>query len=165
MNDRIGFSKGRQFVSHIIMWLTGGKVSHTFIIYFDEDFQADYIFEATTWGIRIVPYDAFAKKYNVVAVFKPQYPLDKGFVELGKWLGRKYDFSGLIGMIFVLFGRWIRHKWFNPMASSKAMFCSEAVSNVLLWSGYPGFNFRPDTVSPKELMDFCKSHGNDFDEL
>lgn len=158
MNDRIGFSRGKQIISHIIMWATGGKVSHAFIVYFDEDFQADYIFEATTWGIRIVPFETYKKKYNVVAVYSPGHPLTRGFLELGLWIGRKYDFTGLVGMLFVLFGRFLQCKWKNFMAAPKAMFCSEAVSNVLLWSNYPNFNLDPGTVDPKQLMNFCNEH-------
>jgi len=158
VNNRIGFSKGNQITSKIIMWLSSGSVSHAFMIYFDEDFKADYIFEATTQCIRIVPLGVYKKKYNIVAVYTPLHPLENGFVELGKWLGAKYDFTGLFSFIFVILGRIFKYRWRNFLASSDAMFCSEAVSNVLRWSKYPGFHYSPDMVSPEDLLNFCKKN-------
>jgi hypothetical protein len=113
------------------------------------------VMEATEGGFRIVPLDKFSQQNFVVAVFTPKYSIEMGLKASVDWLGEHFDYAGLVGMAFVSLGRWLRRKWNNPWASSKAMFCSEAVVRVLQASNYPGAEgMLPTNTSPEDLLEF-----------
>lgn len=156
--DRIVFSAGNSWLSKAIMWFTRGKASHSFFVYYDQDFEADMILEATggpmSGGFRIIDYEDFKKKNKIILEHEARHDLSVGFKKSRKWLGAQYDLGGLIGFIWVLLGRWLRKTWHNPFCSSRALFCSEAVARVCQWSSYPGFEeVDPETMSPQDLID------------
>lgn len=155
MNDRIGFSTTKNWLSRIIRWFTQASVSHAWLLYFDVDFGQDMVLESTLEGVRIIPYEVFKKNNLIVKVAIPSQDLKIGLVKAGETLGSNYDFTGLFGMLWVMFGRWLRKKWRNPMERPHSMFCSEFVAQVLKWSGYPGTDFwDPSDMTPKDLYEF-----------
>jgi len=155
MNDRIGFSTTKKWLSRIIRWFTKAPVSHAWILYYDLDFAQEMVLEATLEGVRIVPYEVFKQHNSVVRVFIPSHSLKQGFAKVGETLGSTYDFGGLFGMLWVLLGRWCRQKLKNPWNKAQAMFCSEFVAQVLRWSYYPGTEYWvPENMTPADLYTF-----------
>lgn len=150
---RIGFSTTNAPLSRLIRWLTKSAVSHTWLVYYDEDFGQDMVLEATLTGVRLVPYDVFKRHNKLVTEVRPvTVPLQAGLAEVGRWLGAHYDFGGLLGMAVVLLGRSLKRRWRNPLRSSRAMFCSELVAVALKASKYPGTDsWVPSQVDPDTL--------------
>jgi hypothetical protein len=122
-------------------------------------FGIEMVMEASVDGFHLVPYDVFSAKHDLIIVVSLD-PAQSAAVEgavkrAATWLGQEYDVGGLFGNAFVLIGRWFRRKWKNPLASSKSMFCSEAVVRVLQSAEYPGTSdLDPETTTPQDLMDF-----------
>ena len=155
---RVGFStQPKNIFSRMIRWFTKAPCSHAFLVYYDHDFEQDYVMEATEGGFRIVPLNKFVLKNHIVAIIQPKFPIDAGLKEAATWLGEHYDYLGLIGMTVVAVGRWLKRKWNNPLASPRSMFCSEAVTRVLKNVNYPGMvTFEPSTTEPADLLEFFK---------
>ncbi len=152
---RIGFSTTNALLSRIIRRLTGSKVSHAFLVYWDVDFEREMVMEAMGRGFRIVPFDKFRQHNRVVGVFTPRHSIERGLRRAVDWLGADYDARGLLGMVLVLVARWFTlRRRRNPFGSSRAFFCSEAVARACVWSEYPGFDLDPEATTPKDLFDF-----------
>lgn len=153
--DRIGFSTGTGILSRIIRWFTGSGVSHSWIVYFDVDFGRDMVLESTLEGVRIIPLEVFQKHNKIIKIFTPKFELKVGFSKVGERLGEQYDFTGLLGMAWVMLGRWLKKKWKNPLVTASAMWCSEMVAWVLQWSGAPGTEFwDPHAMNPQDLYEY-----------
>jgi hypothetical protein len=156
---RVGFSTTNAWLSRLIRKLSRSRVSHAFLVYGDVDFGRDMVMEAVGNGFRIVPYSGFEKHNTVVAQITPAFPIEKGLQEAVNWLGAGYDTGGLVGMAWLMVKRWFRLRarsvrTRNPLASSRALFCSEAVARACLWSEYPGFDLDPESTSPQDLLEF-----------
>ena len=155
MNDRIGFSTTKAWLSRLIRWFTGALVSHAWILYYDLDFACEMVLEATLEGVRIIPFEVFKQHNTIVKVFIPSDSLKQGFAKVGATLGSTYDFTGLLGMLWVLLGRWFKKKLKNPWNSPRALFCSEFVAQVMRWSYYPGTEYwTPENMTPADLYIF-----------
>lgn len=153
MTTRIGFSVSNSWISKIICWFTKGRTSHTFLIYYDIDFERDMVMEATEGGYKITPFSKYQK--DTIAIFEPKQSIEYGLKKSIDNLEEKYDYIGLIGMMWVCLGAFLKRKWRNPLASSKAMFCSEAIVKVLQWSNYPGSEqFESFSTTPEDLLVF-----------
>jgi hypothetical protein len=158
----IGFSTPRHFnpVSWLVRNLTKSEASHAFFVYWDDDFERDMVLEAHELGFRLITWERFTKKNRIVALVEPSYSLDKGFKELGEWVGSMYDFGGLIGQSVVQFGRFLQRKWRNPFHSSHAMFCSESIARCMEWAGHPDAkDFPPKETTPQDLLEFFRQPG------
>lgn len=152
----VGFSTPKRFnpLSWLVRKLTGSTVSHAWLLYRDHDFDLEMVMEAHEFGFRLLPYDTFQRHNVVVEVVNPDVNLDIGLRMLARRLGSAYDYGGLIGMVVVLLGRWLKRKWRNPLASSHAMFCSEAVVLALQASDCErAKTLVASTTSPQALME------------
>jgi len=160
-NIRIGFSTPKHFnpVSWLVRKFTGSVASHAFFIFLDEDYDVDVVMEAHELGFRDGMLARFEKKNEIVATFSPKSDITKGIVYVAKeYLGTGYDFGGLIGSSLMLFGRWLKRKWHNPLASAHAVFCSEAVVIALQKSNYVGADgLVAQDTTPQDLLNFFKS--------
>jgi hypothetical protein len=154
---RIGFSTTDHLSSRMIRALSGSEVSHAFLVYRDADFDRDMVMEAVAQGFRIVPFDKFQRQNRVVALYAPRHPIDEGLRAAVDWLGDEYDVGGLFGMALVVLRRWVERRvrhLRNPLASSRSLFCSEAVAWACVAAGYPGFDLDPESTSPQDLYAF-----------
>jgi len=157
MSTRIGFSTSKtSWVSKIIRWFTNSTVSHTFIVYYDDEWKRDMIMESEGGmggSVRIVKFNPAST--SIVKMFTPKHDIEVGMDKMVEHLGEVYDYEGLFGMAWVELGRWLKRKWRNPWHSSKAMFCSEMVAQVLVDSAYPGAeSFDPASIDPEMLLEF-----------
>lgn len=158
----IGFSTPRSFnpVSWLVRNFTKSEASHSFFLYWDDDFECDMVIEAHELGFRLITWKRFVKKNRIVALVEPAHSLDKGFARLGEWVGSAYDFGGLIGQSVVQFGRFLQRKWRNPFRSSRSMFCSESIARCMQWAGHPDAQkFPPKETAPQDLLRFYREPG------
>ena len=149
---KIGFSTSKALTSRAIRWATRSRVSHTFLLVEGSFFGQDMVMEAVASGFRLVPFATFKKQNEIVTLITPVVPLDKGVEEAVNWLGERYNFEGIFGMLFVLLGRWLGRKWRNPFRSANSLFCSEVNTLVVKESGYPGTaGLDPFSTDPEDL--------------
>jgi hypothetical protein len=148
----IGFSTSNSWVSRIVRWFTKSIASHSFIMF---DWLGQQWVLASEWdGVKIVPLPTFlAQKNIIVKVFDmPEITMDELKLALDD-TGVNYDYSGLFGAMFPIFGTWLRMKWHNPWNDPKAMFCSEFITIWLKQLGYPATsNVDPADVTPERLI-------------
>jgi hypothetical protein len=152
----IGFSTPSYFnpVSWLIRKITKSQVSHAWMLYRDDDFDLDMVMEAHELGFRLLPYDKFLKHNRVVELVAADCDLAPGLRMLAHSLGDSYDYGGLLGMSFVLIGRWFKRKWRNPFSSPRLRFCSEALVQALQASGSgKAEDLIPEGTSPQMLME------------
>lgn len=155
----IGFSTVPQNpFSRLIRAMTGSRVSHAWLLDTEGFHGVEVVIEATDVGFRLIPFDVFKKQNEVVATFTPPLSLEPGVRVAARWLGERYDFAGLFATSVVLLGRWLKRRWRNPVHSSDALFCSEAVVRVLQASGYPEADkLVPEDTTPEDLLEFLES--------
>jgi len=155
---KVGFSTSRKLLSRLIRLVTKSKASHTWLLVTDSFLGVDMVLQATMGGFQMVSFDAFQKKHKIITIVDLAHPMDMGVKEAAQWLGFRYDYLGLLGELFVEFGRWFKRKLKNPLNDPKAMFCSEAVVRVLQASSYPGSEtLDASATSPQDLLDFLLS--------
>jgi hypothetical protein len=152
---RIGFSTTNSWVGRAIRWLTKSTVSHVFLLF--EFAGREWVVEAGWNGVVIIPWSKFQAQNVVVKLIDVPEAYS---IDLGRTLdmvGEPYDYSGLLGMTWVMVGRWLRKKWHNPTQSGKALFCSEMVVILLQQSGYPGADtLDSHSTSPDDLLKFLE---------
>ncbi len=147
---RIGFSTTNRWISRLIRWWTHAQVSHTFIVYRDEQLNQDMVLDVAFSGYRVLPYDLFAAENTILYTFEPDIDLMPGLRVVARWLGKPYDWRA-----FVAFNRWFRSVKRNPTENPKAIICTEAVVHVLRISGYEGAaELDPKGTSPQALLEF-----------
>ena len=157
MATRIGFSTPRKFnpVSWLVRKFTGSRASHAFFIFWDVDFEMDLVMEAHEFGFRLIPLDHFSRRNKIVRLVIPKYAIDAGLkVVANRYLGSRYDYAGLIGMLVVQAGRWVHKKWKNPFRNAKYVFCSESIIIAMKESpGYEGLDLDNNS-DPQALLDY-----------
>jgi hypothetical protein len=157
VNVRVGFSRPRAFnpLSWLIMRAQRSEVSHTFLVYFDEEWGADFVLEAHELGFRLLPFARFQRENVVVGLFRTKVDLEPGLKWAANWLGTTYDFGGLLGMAWVMLGRMLRKRFRNPLQNSHSMFCSEMNVRVLQFCAEPGSErIASSGTSPLDLLRF-----------
>jgi hypothetical protein len=154
---RVGFSTTNAALSRLIRWFTRSPVSHAWVLYYDAEFDCECVFEFSIGGGQIHTYEAFKKHNTIVHVWTPRVALGPGFRKAAPLLDRGYDYLGLLGMIWVQVGEWLKRKWRNPWGSPKRDFCSESVAHVLQSVPYPGWDHRAArSTSPEKLLEFAR---------
>ena len=156
----IGFSTPKSFnpVSWVVRKFTKSKASHTWFMYYDLDFEMWMVMEAHELGFRLIPFERFRSKNNVVGVFTTRTSLSEGLKWAAQWLGTAYDFAGLVGMAWVVLGRIFKRRWRNPLQNSHAMFCSEMALTVLQSSSVGwAKEAEPHETSPQDLLDMFEA--------
>ncbi len=161
----VGFSNPRFWnpLSWAIRAATGSKTSHAWLLVEDPMFELRLVLEAHSTGFRLVSFARFVKSNKVVAIAVPHPTgaLASGLPPSGEWLGASFDVMGLVGMLWVLIGRWLRQKpWRNPFPTPSALFCSEAVVRVMKEAEYPGSaDLGDETTTPADLLAWLGQHG------
>lgn len=156
---RIGFSTSKtSWISCIIRWFTRSKVSHCFIVYYDEEWKRDMRMESEGGMggcVKLSPFNPDSR--SIVRMFTPKYSIELGMRRMVDNLGEVYDYVGLLGMAWVEIGRWLKKRWKNPWASPKRLWCSELIAKVMQDSSYPNAEALvkdPESVDPEQLYEF-----------
>jgi hypothetical protein len=154
---RIGVSTPKKWnpLSPLLRRIMGTPYSHIWLLLDDALFDVDMVLGTEREGFVLVPYERFLRKNNVIMIYAPHpdYQLDVGLRAVAPLIGAPYDKVGLIGMAWVMFCSWFKRKVRNPLASSKAMFCSESVAFVLSKSAVPEASMLiPERATPKDVV-------------
>jgi hypothetical protein len=154
---RIGVSTPKKWnpLSPILRRIMGTPYSHIWILLDDALFDVDMVLGTETHGFQLIPYERFLKANDVVMIYDPHpsYRLDVGLRAVAPLIGEAYDKVGLLGMAWVMLGRWFKRKLRNPLASSKALFCSESVALVLTKSDVPeAAMLVPERATPADVV-------------
>jgi len=161
----VGFSTTNKWISRIIRWITGGKMSHAWIAYDDFTLGLRMVMQAEAWAFEVRPWQRWIKENKWVAEFRMIG--GRQHVALRKRardLGAKYDWaSGLCVGISAWFKRWIKSGFsFRPSRTPKRLMCSEAVVRFLKDAGcHSVSDLDEELTSPAELYDVVRS-SNDF---
>jgi len=146
---RVGFSRATgiwSFLSWMICTATKRPYSHCWFLLEGEDGIRDtaVVFESSYHGgLHMVPWAGYEVGKEIVKIVTPPIPLDLGLDELVGHLGTGYDVPGLFGEGWrIIMREWFKRKVANPLASSKQMWCSEAVAFAIQKCSYP--NMKPD---------------------
>ena len=152
----LSVSKRWRFVSWFIKFVTRGKVSHSSLKYYDEDFQVEMNLEADQYGLHQTPWQRWLETNEALVIVTPRIPIGPGVREVAlKFLGGGYDYAGAAGVFLSRVLRWFRIKWRNSFASSKSVFCSEAIALSLQACNYPGADkLDPSLTTPEDLREF-----------
>jgi hypothetical protein len=154
---RIGVSYPKKWnpLSPLIRWVMGTPYSHIWILLDDALFDEDMVLGAENEGFTLFPYERFLLTNNVVKIYDPHpdYHLEVGLRQAVTLIGEPYDKLGLLGMAWVMLGRWLKRKVRNPLASKKALFCSESVAMVLVKSAVPeAAMLIPERATPEDVV-------------
>lgn len=158
----LGFShlKKPSWLTRLIMKLDKSRVSHTFMVYYDTDWNMDMVIQIDEYGFRLVPFERY-KKYNEIKhifdMSNPKYGnFEEGMAQLSReFAGTHYDFKGFIGMGLVILWRAMKRRIKNPLASKGTLICSEGATLALQYGKCPGSDVLvADSTSPQNLLDF-----------
>jgi hypothetical protein len=163
---RVGFSRAlgvAGILSRLIMAVTGRPYSHVWLLLEGSDAVrgVPMVLEASAEGYRLLPYDSFRRGREVVMVIDSPLPLGRAVDTAMARVGTAYAALGLIGAGWVVAARrWLHARVRQPFRSPHAMFCSEAVAEVMIDAGYPiDAETDPETVTPGDIEDWLRSAG------
>lgn len=149
------------FVSWVIKKFTKSEASHAAIG--AELYGVPVLLESGMGGVKVTPRDKYFSEGDKL-VEEYQFVPDvstgiKGSVEL---LGEGYDYVGLIGYgILILAYRWFKKKIKNPLASPKALVCSEFVVRIDDNKMIEEWNdLDPERTTPQDLIEICRTSKN-----
>lgn len=133
----IGFSASTgsiplKLLGWTIRKFTGGEVNHTFLLYFDDDWQTWVTIGANLNGITMIPLNQFIPYHDIKYIFEPQFDLWEGARTLSGDIDKKYNYFGLFGMSFVKIAQKFGNK--NPhnfLSNGKDEFCSEWIAQII----------------------------------
>jgi len=140
------------------MWLTRSKASHAGVAYYDETLEHPMVMHATATGFNVVPLVYFLRHSDVVAYYHPkdEATMLSALRQMSLKLGAFYDYTGVVGFLWVIILGWFRVKRRNPLRNTSKMFCSEMVARLLklMPVGFPG---DPETTSPEDLLEWLSA--------
>ncbi len=157
----IGFSTQRGPVSWFIRRSTGSPASHSFLLYFSEQFDQHMVLEVQGRGFVQVPWDAWLHKNKLLALYeidRSAEELDNAMSELGRRLGDPYDNFSLVGLVLIyVVPIWDR----NDLDDKEKLICSEMVALFLRWANVP-LQHHIDRVVPHDLWRLANEYSADF---
>ena len=147
-------------VSWVVRAVTGRPYSHVALILDGEDCVRGLpvALDASTVGVRLVPYEDFLRANIVVHMYMPAVSLGRAVDAMLPALGIRYDALGLVGEGWVtIVRRWFHKAVRNPLRSPRALWCSEYVALVLRAAHYPGADkVDPFTAAPSDIDDLMR---------
>lgn len=165
MKVLVGFSTTRKWsaLTALIRLFTRARTSHSFFLISSLDWGMDLVVEASVNGFSVRPYGKFLEVDEVLGLYAPKHDISAGLRQLAQeYFGTPYDYRGFLGMGWVKLGQWLRRRWRNPLASDRALICSEAIVRAMLLSpGYEKLLLDPERADPETLRRFFES-GEDF---
>ena len=157
----LGFSTQRGLASWLIRQSIGSPASHSFLLYFSEQFDQEMVLEVQGRGFVQVPWHVWSEKNKLLALYRidrSKEELDAAMSALGKRLGDPYDTFSLVGYILIyVVPIWDR----NDLDDKEKLICSEMVALFLRWSNVP-LQHHIDRVAPHDLWKLANDYPEDF---
>mgnify|MGYP003632009017 CR=1 FL=1 len=157
----IGFSTQKGALSWFIRKATRSPASHSFLLFFSEQFGQHMILEVQGRGFVQVPFEVWKAKNKLLALYeiKREDKITAGAMQLlGHRLGALYDNWSLLGFLLIYVVRiWDR----NDLDDKKKLVCSEMVALFLRWCRVP-LQTHIDRVVPRDLWRLAETHADCF---
>lgn len=152
----VGFSTTNRLLSRVIRWVTRSRVSHVWLSWESRELGQRMVMEAH-WDFRAIPYASFARANTVVKEIEIRRNGEALVKSCVDFLGQPYDYTGIVGGLWVQLGKWLRRRWRNPLGKSDAQTCSEAVTRGLQEIGRRGARrLDAESTSPQDLLEFLE---------
>jgi hypothetical protein len=157
MKTTLVFSTSNAFISRAIAWFTRSKASHVMIGI--ELYGKPFLLHCTAGGVQVTPREKWFRENRLVSEWRFKRDMTDGLRHAMSHLGTQYDYVTLFGWgAVILLWRWFKIRAKNPLASSKAMVCSEFVvhlgepedgnNSIPEWQG-----LDPETTHCQDLLD------------
>ncbi len=147
---QIGFSTQKGALSWFIRTATRSPASHSFLLFFSEQFGQHMVLEVQGRGFVQVPFDDWQTRNKLLALYeieRDEETTSRAMHRLGSRLGDAYDTFSLLGFLLIYIARiWER----NDLDDKNKLICSEMVALFLRWSNIP-LHAHLDRVVPSDL--------------
>jgi hypothetical protein len=153
-NIFICFSTSDTWYGYIIRKLTHSTVNHVFIEFSSNDWINRQAIQVDEDGIHQIP--ASKIKYKKIIRYTPSILYGELVTSIrnhGNYIGAKYDFLGIFGILLTIIVKWITGRIISsPCQKANKMFCSEFVTDIVKEAGYPEtYKLDPASTSPETL--------------
>jgi hypothetical protein len=162
---RVVFTASNAWLSRLIRWLSGGRVSHCLIQHPSQVWGGDWVTEAT-WPM-VLQRPAEKGRHHIHSEFICRFDAPPALQKIRREVGKWYAFEGffLIGwwlLIKKIFKTRIRH----PLHSTKGDICSELLVKFFQAAQLPDANkLDPDYTTPEKVLRYCENHPEQFQRL
>jgi hypothetical protein len=133
MRVRLGFSKGKSFIAHLICWLTGKDISHSFFLV--NDGKAEWAYEAVPGGFRRVSWTKYQRDNSVKSLVDMTWPHERVKDILDAMLGMGYPLFSFFATAVVQF-LWRANRTRPKGLYRSGVDCVTSVCRVLRQVGY-----------------------------
>lgn len=156
----LGFSTTNIWLSRLIRAATGSKYSHCWVRHGSAVWGGTWVTHADWPVVRQWPWKAATAKWTVKQMYRPTFDIRPALAAVRSDFEARFDVPGLFGMVFVELGlKWFKRRIHNPLASPKAMFCSEFLAHILKAAALPGTaDWDPRSLSPEDVADYVAAH-------
>lgn len=153
MQVLICLSAGNGRLGSLVRKLTNSDVNHSFLAYWDDDWQCWLTVQIDQRGVIIIPADKV--EYEDVVCYEYNKDISYALPKVKNLIGSKYGLLGVFGFIFKLFvWRLFKKKILNPIHRDGELFCSEMVTTFLKEADIPwAAHLDPASMSPGDLYD------------
>ena len=149
------FSTSSMWTSAIIRWFTRSRCSH--VMLGCEVMGIPMLLHCTDGGVQFTPRKQWFAENRLVAEYTFKPDISEGVKTATDLLGLRYDYMSLVGFVWVLFWRWLKYKVKNPLASARAMVCSEFILHVDHKDKIPEWNeLEYETTTAEDLLVLCE---------
>lgn len=151
MRLTVGFSTTNSFISRAIRFFTGGKVSHSYVRFFDEFLRTELVFHADKpVGCAMDDWAVFKQQNVVVNEFEIDdiRTLPAIQANLHK-LRKRYDWRRITSWAwFFTFKKWAKRKITSPTKDPKKLICVDFTLHILNrgFTDLPYNHFVPNTL-------------------
>jgi hypothetical protein len=154
---KIGFSTARDNpASFLIRRISGSRASHAWLLLRVDPFGQEFAFEASEFGVRLVPWSAFRRQNRIVAVFEPAVPLEPAMPRAGELLGASTT-SGPGGDGLRHARRWLKRKWRTPSTAPRRVVLGAGGARAQVGGPPRRGEARARATSPQDLLDLLKA--------
>jgi len=149
------FSTTDHVLSRFIRWMSKSKVSHCAVglVLYGQPF----VLSSSLLGVEMVTRERWLQDNRVVvelSVPTGEAPHPSLFLS---HLGEGYDYSGMLGYLFIWLARWFRKRVRNPWSSPTRVVCSELLVRAMQVrrrvDGWEALD--PERAYPEDLLVLC----------
>jgi hypothetical protein len=156
----IAFERDKGFPAWLVRKVSGFEFNHVVLVYESNDWDALWVAEAMTKGVRAIP----QKKRIWRKRFRIEHPkIWEAMRATSSHFGEQYDYQGLvvIGLLLICW-RYLKLKVRHPLRTYKGLFCSEYLAMVL--NGIGKYFEDPQYVDVRAIWAICLKNSETFFE-